>query len=530
MAAAPQTGMEKPDMHKLLTQSKEKPVHCAIGVGKDQSFGLLLMDKMKAPKALEKNLIDSIPDAKNTQFGTAQVDFKDDPKLVKFYLNKPISSMARRLVKTLKGTGFTKVQIMLEDGTPVETAAEEEDPAAEAAPTNGAAPPAEAPAAAAAASPPPPPPPPEAAAAPAQDAAALARRLAELAPRIPQAAGGDDGRKAELLKMASMANVNIKTNNLTYAATYVEQLSRALDAAPPPPPPAPPPPEAPAAPAQDAAALAKRLAELAPRIPQVAGDDANRRAELLKLATQVNVNIKTNNLTYAATYLEQLRRAIEGGAAQPAAAAPAAAADPTASRNLLAQLTLQIPKVAGSDGALHERLLALSDRASTAFAAGRADEGAAGVEQLRAAMAAAQAAAAAAGKNGAGPVAYAKSRLAWLAARKKMQGDIDTLRGKIVDAYPDFAADLDQRYQARVSAVLDGLDESLADALDAASSASDPEKRQKLVANSQSIIKKYQAFIAGEKTIDDLDANPFVPLSIRATMTATLATLDKTLR
>ena len=34
--------------------------------------------------------------------------------------------MARRLVKTLKGTGFRKVQILLEDGSPVEGAAEEE--------------------------------------------------------------------------------------------------------------------------------------------------------------------------------------------------------------------------------------------------------------------------------------------------------------------------------------------------------------------------------------------------------------------
>jgi hypothetical protein len=31
-------------------------------------------------------------------------------------LNKPVSSMARRLVKTLKGLGFRKMQILLEDG------------------------------------------------------------------------------------------------------------------------------------------------------------------------------------------------------------------------------------------------------------------------------------------------------------------------------------------------------------------------------------------------------------------------------
>ena len=54
------------------------------------------------------------------------VDTDDDPTLVKFMLNKAVTSMARRLVKTLKGTGFRKVQILLEDGSPVEVAAEEE--------------------------------------------------------------------------------------------------------------------------------------------------------------------------------------------------------------------------------------------------------------------------------------------------------------------------------------------------------------------------------------------------------------------
>ncbi len=301
MAAPVQTGMDKADMKKLLVKSKKEPVNCAIGVGDNNAFGLLMLDRIKAPKAVEKELVKEIPAAKNTRWGTAMVDPDDDPKLVKITINKPISSMAKRLVKTLKGTGFTKVQILLEDGTAVE-GAEEEDETAAAASADGA----------------PPPPPPSAGEKPAYDAAELARRLAELAARIPQASGGNAARQAELAKLATQANVNIKTNNLTYAATSIEQLRRALDTAPPPPP-APPA----SAPAQDAGALAKELAALAPRIPQAAGDDAARRAELMKLATDANVNIKTNNLTYAATCIAQLRRALDGagGGARPPDAA-----------------------------------------------------------------------------------------------------------------------------------------------------------------------------------------------------------------
>ena len=85
---------------------------------------------MLAPQPLAQSTArraaEEFPTVFNTRFGTAMVDTDDDPTLVKFMLNKPVTSMARRLVKTLKGTGFRKVQILLEDGSPVEVAAEEE--------------------------------------------------------------------------------------------------------------------------------------------------------------------------------------------------------------------------------------------------------------------------------------------------------------------------------------------------------------------------------------------------------------------
>lgn len=219
-----ETGMEKADMKRLLIRSKSEPVNCAIAQGEEPATALLLMHKIKAARAVERMLKDEFPKSKNHRFGTASVDADDNPKLVKFFLNKPISGMARRLVKTLKGTGFTKAIILLEDGTEVEAHEEAEEEAGVAASPGIPAEPQPGVAAGA----PPPPSGPDAAKA-AADGAALRALLATLAAQIPAVAGEDARRKAELVKLATDANVNLKTNNLIYAATFLAQLKREIE-------------------------------------------------------------------------------------------------------------------------------------------------------------------------------------------------------------------------------------------------------------------------------------------------------------
>ena len=296
MANEVQTGMDRAEMKRLLLKSKQEPVNCAIGIGNDKSVALLMLARNRSSKSLQGDLQKDFPTAFNTRFGTVMVDTDDDPTLVKFMLNKAVTSMARRLVKTLKGTGFRKVQILLEDGSPVETAAEEEGP--EETTADGAT-----------------------TGAPKPDAAALVAALTALVPRIADVA--DPARKEALSKQAREAQVNIKTGNFTYAAAGIESLRRALDAAPAPgsadtnqdqsdipaPPPAPPQ----AAPVPDATALAAALTELVRRIAEVT--DPARKEALAKQARETQVNIKTGNLTYAASGIEALRRALETPAA-----------------------------------------------------------------------------------------------------------------------------------------------------------------------------------------------------------------------
>jgi hypothetical protein len=205
--------------------------------------------------------------------------------------------------------------------------------------------------------------------------------------------------------------------------------------------------------------------------------------------------------------------------------------DAAALARTLTQLVQQIPTVAGGNAAVQQPLVKLAGAAQASLKGGDLAAAADGIDELRRALAAAaeQAKLAQQAESGGGAVTYAKSRLAWLAARKKVESEIEKLRGAIVAAYQDegIAPELEKAYRERVAPVLTGLDERLADKLDAATNETDPNKRAALVAEAKQIMADYQAFLASEKIIADLDDNPFVPLAIRQTVSATLATLAK---
>jgi hypothetical protein len=357
MAAEVKTGMDKAEMKKLLVKSKQEPVNCAIGVGSDAGFGLLLLHRIKQPRALMQELEKTFPDAKNPRYGTAMVDTDEDPKLVKFYLNKPVSGMARRLIKTLKGTGFSKARIMLEDGSDVEVAGEEEE---------------------------------------------------------EETAGAET------------------------------QEETARSAAPP------------NATAPDAASLTRELTDLVKRMMAVIGADPSRKDALVGLAGAAQGGLKGGDPAAAAAGIEALRQALD--------------AQPSATRSAATQPA-----------------------------------------------------------PGGGAVAYAKSRLAWLAARKKVESEIDKLRSEIIATYQadGIAAEIEKRYRERVAPVLGTLDESLADKLEEATNATDAAQRAKLVEEAKQIMQRYETYLAGEKIIADLDSNPFVPLAIQQTISATLTALSK---
>ena len=132
-----------------------------------------------------------------------------------------------------------------------------------------------------------------------------------------------------------------------------------------------------------------------------------------------------------------------------------------------------------------------------------------------------------------GAVAYAKSCLAWRATRAKTRSDIDKLSAELQAVFGDdndVAKELEQKYRSRVAPILEELDEDLADKLDDAANASDPEKRQKLVQEARSLIGKYQNFLASNDIILRLDSNPLVPLAIQHTLSTSLDAVAKAIR
>lgn len=137
--------------------------------------------------------------------------------------------------------------------------------------------------------------------------------------------------------------------------------------------------------------------------------------------------------------------------------------------------------------------------------------------------------------NGAGAAAadradaYGRSGRAWVATRSRVQTDLDKLRAALVASYQDdgIADEIESRFRSRVAPVMQGLDASLAEKLEQASGAADAQTRAARVAEAQAILQRCQAFIDGEPLLADLDANPFVPLEIRKTLTATLSALER---
>jgi hypothetical protein len=209
-----------------------------------------------------------------------------------------------------------------------------------------------------------------------------------------------------------------------------------------------------------------------------------------------------------------------------------AALDANALRAALTQLTAAIQKVANGEATLQASLVQLATAADGSLKASDLPKANEGIEALRRALAAAMEQAklnAQVAGGGAGPVTYAKSRLAWLAARKKVESDIETLRQRIVDTFKDepIAPQLETSYKTKVAPVLATLDESLADTLDAAVNATNPQQRATLVKEAKDIMQKYAQYLTSEPLIKDLDENPFVPLSIRATVGGTISTLSK---
>jgi hypothetical protein len=371
--------MDKAQIKKVLAASRRDPVSCAVGIS--GGHAVILLDRIKKPKALEQDLSKQFPDLKNARWGTASVDTEENPGLVVLTLNKAASGLAQSLKKSLKGTGYSQVEIRLEDGSVAEKIGDEDE--------------AEAP----------------------------------VGTQQPATAAGDAAAPPQAQAPDGTAG----------AGTAPAQPNTGQP---------------------DTGDLTRRLTDLVKQAITAIAGDPSRKVELGALAAQAQAALKAGDPASATSAIEHLQAALAGGA--------------------------------------------------TAATAGTSASPAAGVS----------------------PAAVAKARVAWTATRQKVESDIGKLQDAFTAAFKGHPAgpDLGTAFKARADKVLDSLDEALAHKLDEVAGATDPAQHARLVQEAQQIIQRYEATVASDPTIAALDENPFVPVAIRQTMTATLSALSKAIR
>ena len=202
-ADPPSIGMDRMEIRQLLRLAAGHPLRAAIALSPDGK-AIIVLDRHKQPRALDRELKEQLPGGRLHRFGTFSAD-EDDRKMARFVLNRAAPGMARRLVKALKGTGLRRVEITLEDGTEDE-AAEDVDTEQDVALYDAAQRRADA-----------------------REQARhveLSQELRALAARI---ADLDRTRRAELVEAAEAVQAELKRNRLDRAEGGIANLREALD-------------------------------------------------------------------------------------------------------------------------------------------------------------------------------------------------------------------------------------------------------------------------------------------------------------
>ncbi len=125
-----------------------------------------------------------------------------------------------------------------------------------------------------------------------------------------------------------------------------------------------------------------------------------------------------------------------------------------------------------------------------------------------------------------------KSVAAWTATRGRIDAELQKLTKAIMAAGEGepMAGDIEEQVAAVVDPLLLSLDGDLTETLSQAAATEDAGERQKLIQQARQTIGEYIQLVYGNGTINALDANPFVPLSIGKTLSTTLNALSATLR
>lgn len=116
-------GMDAPTIRHMVRLAGGEPLRAAVALSREGA-AIILLDRHKPPRTLERELREGVPGSRLHRFGTLRID-GDDPKLARFVVNKASPGLARKLAIRLRGTGLRRVEIGTEDGGEIEAADDE---------------------------------------------------------------------------------------------------------------------------------------------------------------------------------------------------------------------------------------------------------------------------------------------------------------------------------------------------------------------------------------------------------------------
>jgi hypothetical protein len=531
--AGDSVGTDRGDLKRLLRFSMKEPVHAAFALGGDGK-PIIVLDKRKQPRALEKGIKDGAPGSKNHRFGIVMVD-PDEPKIARFVINQPASGMAKKLVIALKGTGFNKVRIVLDDGTDVEAAEGEKDdgddaPDADADGGDGDT-------------------------GTAKDGQPEEPAPSEATTSAPDGADSSQARD----------DTNADSDSAATSASSSDS--------------------APANGQPDAATLTNTLTALVKRMMSVIANDPSQKAGLAELATDAQASLKRGDLAQAAAGIDVLRQAIESASGQPSGdqetpdspvtagtdtddaddtgdgtspsandTAPPATetAPPLTGRGqdaagLMASLTAlvkQLMPIVAADPSQRDAFKGIVAQAQASLKSGDLETASGHVDSLqamlvgggtRAATASPQASAGQSGPqpptNGADPAMLErlkKTSQVWDATIAKMTRDLDQLAKTVTVASKDheLGESFEKEFQTVVEPLVQTVDGQLSDLLHGAAEAGSAEEQQRLLTEVRKAVGQLQKFVQSHPAIDHVDGNPFHPVTIGKTLNASLAAVS----
>lgn len=404
--ATSDAGMAKPELRKHIIMARRKPLHIAFAMGGD-GHAIVVMDRRKPPRAIEKQIKEQASDSRNHRFGLVRFD-EDEPSIARIVVNKPSAGMARKLVLALKGTGVRQIELLMEDGTSVDSARNEDD----------------------------------------EDETENDTDEADTAQDDDDGQDSDETGYSATPATMDAANTDVADDGAASSDGSAEQD------------------------APDAKALTRDLAQSIKRMMVVIGTNPSLKAGLVEMATDAQASLKRGDLQQAAAGIAVIKQALDS------------ADEPNRDD----------AKSGGDDGATSQ---------AQAVPAGTPAHGKAAVQR------------------------YRKSRQVWVATRKKVDADLEKLSGAIgsFDHGGRFGNDIAATFLKTIDPVLSTLDDSLAGLLEQAENAEDQEEADQALEQARTTIGLYQDFAASNPLIKQLDGNPFMPMTIGKTISASLAAL-----